>query len=277
MNTSPSYVVFTALDGTLFDHHTYAWQPALSAIRQLQSLNIPIIINTSKTAAEVIPIQKELGISAPFIVENGSALYIPQGHYDEQLKHNIKAKLQGDFYCLLFGAERDDIIQKLYKERAAQNLKFSGYTDWDTAQLMQHTGLDKTSAEHSLSRQYSEPIIWQGSQAAHDKFTDFITQQGLKILRGGRFQHILGNTNKAKPMHFFRSQLYPEPETKFICLGDTRNDIAMLEFADIAVCIRSPACDYPQLKHKQIYRSKKFGPEGWQEAIEHILMHNGKI
>ena len=276
MSSAPSYVVFTDLDGTLFDHYTYSWQPALSALRQLQALNIPIIINTSKTAAEVIPIQKELGISSPFIVENGSALYIPKGFCDDQIKTLANVSLQGYFYRILFGANRDDIIHNLYNERDVLGLKFSGYTDWNIEELMQHTGLDKKSAEHSLARQYSEPIIWQDSEAAHEKFTDFIARQNLKILSGGRFEHILGNTDKAKPIHFFRSHIYRSPETKFICLGDTSNDIAMLELADIAVCIRSPACDYPRLNHKQVYRSKKFGPEGWQEAIEHILIHEEK-
>ncbi len=267
----PPYIVFTDLDGTLLDHHTYAWQPALPAIRRLQALNIPIIINTSKTAAEVLPIRHSLGLSSPFIVENGSALYIPKGFCDGSIENLAAINIRGDYYCLLFGANRDNIVQCIYNERAARDLKFSGYSDWDTETLMSHTGLDRISAEQSLARLYSEPIIWQDSEAAHRHFSDFITRKGLRILSGGRFEHIQGDTDKAKPMRFFREHIYRDEKIEFICLGDTENDIAMLEHADIALCIKSPVGPYPELSHKHVYYSQKCGPEGWQEAIDYIL------
>ena len=44
--------VVTDLDGTLMDDH-YDWTPAESVIRWLQSLAVPVIPCTSKTAEEV--------------------------------------------------------------------------------------------------------------------------------------------------------------------------------------------------------------------------------
>ena len=277
VNLCPPYVVFTDLDGTLFHHYTYEWQPALSAIKRLQALEIPIVINSSKTAAEVIPLRKTLGLHSPFIVENGSALYIPKGFCDEAIKQLPTVQLQGDYYRALFGADRNDIVQCIYQQRASRQLKFSGYSDWDTKSLMSHTGLDKTSAEQSLERLYSEPIIWQDSEAAHDEFADYIAQKGLQILSGGRFEHILGDTDKAQPIRFFREHIYQDKKTKFICLGDTQNDTDMLELADIAVCIKSPVCPYPVLKNEHVYHSQKYAPEGWQEAIDFILARDKSI
>ena len=39
-------LVSTDLDGTLLDHHTYEWQPALPAISALQAFSVPIVMNT---------------------------------------------------------------------------------------------------------------------------------------------------------------------------------------------------------------------------------------
>ncbi|MDP2876998.1 MAG: HAD-IIB family hydrolase, partial [Holophaga sp.] len=64
-------ILFTDLDGTLLDESTYAFEPALPAIRALQERGIPIVFCTSKTFAETVALQEVLGITDPFIVENG--------------------------------------------------------------------------------------------------------------------------------------------------------------------------------------------------------------
>ncbi len=51
------------------------------AIRNLQSLDIPIVFCSSKTRAEQQVYREELGINAPFIVENGGAVYIPKDYF----------------------------------------------------------------------------------------------------------------------------------------------------------------------------------------------------
>ena len=53
MSNKPSYLIFTDLDGTLLDHFSYSHAPADQLIPVLQHAGIPIIINTSKTFAEV--------------------------------------------------------------------------------------------------------------------------------------------------------------------------------------------------------------------------------
>ena len=47
-------VVYTDLDGTLLDHHTYAFDEALGAIKALKDRGIPIVPCTSKTRAETV-------------------------------------------------------------------------------------------------------------------------------------------------------------------------------------------------------------------------------
>ena len=65
----PHLIVFTDLDGTLLDHHSYSWRAASPAMAKLAANGIPLIFNSSKTAAEMRHLQNAMGIRAPFIVE----------------------------------------------------------------------------------------------------------------------------------------------------------------------------------------------------------------
>ena len=68
-----SLLIVTDLDGSLLDHHDYNWQAASEWLARLKQQQIPLVICSSKTAAEIIPLQKRLGIAgAPFIAENGA-------------------------------------------------------------------------------------------------------------------------------------------------------------------------------------------------------------
>jgi len=65
-------IIFTDLDGTLLDHDSYSFEEASFMLDFIKEHDIPLIIVTSKTRNEVIGIQKRLGISTPFIIENGA-------------------------------------------------------------------------------------------------------------------------------------------------------------------------------------------------------------
>lgn len=78
MNLPAHYVIYTDLDGTLLDHHSYSHNPALPALKQAKSVDAPVIPVTSKTRAELTKLREAIGLDGPFIVENGAAIYIPK-------------------------------------------------------------------------------------------------------------------------------------------------------------------------------------------------------
>ena len=55
-------LVFTDLDGSLMERETYSMKPARLALQTLQSREIPVIINSSKTAQEIQAVQKSVGL-----------------------------------------------------------------------------------------------------------------------------------------------------------------------------------------------------------------------
>ena len=73
-------LVFSDLDGTLLDSHSYDWQPAAPWLSRLREANVPVILCSSKTSAEMLYLQKMLGLQGlPLIAENGAVIQLAEG------------------------------------------------------------------------------------------------------------------------------------------------------------------------------------------------------
>jgi mannosyl-3-phosphoglycerate phosphatase len=56
LSLQDSLLVITDLDGSLLDHHTYSWQAAEAWLARLEEHEVPLVICSSKTAAEIMPL-----------------------------------------------------------------------------------------------------------------------------------------------------------------------------------------------------------------------------
>ena len=60
-------------------------------LRQLDELAVPVIPVSSKTRVEIEALRRTLENTHPFIVENGAAVYIPKGYFDEPPSGTVDA------------------------------------------------------------------------------------------------------------------------------------------------------------------------------------------
>ncbi|MGB5447105.1 MAG: HAD-IIB family hydrolase [Psychromonas sp.] len=265
-------LIFTDLDGTLLDHHTYQTDAADDTIAQLKSKNIPIIPNTSKTRDELLLIREALQLDTPFISENGAAVYIPVNYFKTQPQGT---ELQEGFWVKAFSRPTAFWLSLLTQEAQQFSADFCGFSQMSAQQLADLTGLSLADATLAKRRQYGEPVNWLGSQQAKQDFIKHMHQLGANVLEGGRFLHISGNSDKGQAQTWLAQQYkinQPDLTLTTIALGDSHNDVAMLEAADIAVLVRSPAHDFPALqKENDIYKSSEYGPAGWAECLQKII------
>ena len=277
-------LLFTDLDGSLLDHDTYSHKAASPSLAALKSLAVPVIPTTSKTLAELLPIRAALNNTDPFIVENGAAIYIPVGYFEQQPDNTTLYIKEGfEFWEYSQAPTRAHWQQLLRKISAQFDDQFSGkYIDFQnlgTQGIANLTGLSLTQAALANQRGFSEPIHWLGNNVEKKQFIAALESIGAHIVEGGRFLHLIDrDACKGAAMQRLTASFKENGKHRhYICIaaGDSHNDISMLEAADIAAVIQSPIHSAPTLKRtEKTYLSEHFGPEGWNEVIAKILKND---
>lgn len=268
------FLVFTDLDGSLLDHHSYSYRDALPQLHRLEHLGIPVIPATSKTRAEIEQLRAELGNGHPFIVENGAAVYIPVGYFNAQPEGTIEREA---YWVREMAAPRTkwlDLLARLGDEFPEE---FDYFFSAGTQGIVRMTGLPEAQAAQANQREYSEPVKWLGDDAGKAEFIARLHAGGASVLQGGRFLAVAGDCDKGRALAWLRQVFQreqPGRSSHDLAIGDSANDCAMLEAAQSAVLVRSPVHDFPKLARSDgVQFSTAYGPAGWAEGVAHWLHH----
>ncbi len=264
-------LIFTDMDGTLLDHNTYSFAAAEPTLKKLEGANIPVIPTTSKTFVELLALHQTLSLNGPFIVENGAAAYIPHGFFKKKPAGTV---WQDGFWCKSFTSSKMYWLKLLEKVKPDFQDEFTHFSEMTIEDICEATGLDAADATRAAQRQFGEPVLWKGSDERKEAFIKSVTERGAYPLEGGRFIHISGDCNKGAALEWFVDEYRRQSneDVSSIALGDGKNDIAMLEAANIAVRIASPSHPPPPLqKEENVYTSTLHGPEGWTEVLTQLL------
>lgn len=266
------WLIFTDMDGTLLDHRSYSFEPAKATLNKLAKYAIPVIPITSKTQAELEKLREDLDNTHPFIIENGAAVLIPKGYFHSQPAGTME---QGLYWVKAFVEPRTQWQALIEKIKPDYPNQFITFAEAGIAGIIEMTGLAPTAAELAAKRQYGEPLKWLGDEKSKQAFITTMKAHGANVLEGGRFIHISGQSDKGRALKWLASvyqQQAPNQAVSTIALGDSQNDVAMLEVADYAVVIRSPSHDAPSLQRQTgLLLTKAEGPAGWAEAITSLI------
>jgi mannosyl-3-phosphoglycerate phosphatase len=263
-------LVYTDLDGTLLDHDSYSFEPARPALERLATLGVPVIPVTSKTLAELRVLTAQLGLDGPCIAENGGLLATPPAYFDTESQQ----QLVDGFAVEYLSPRYTDIVATLADLRRSCGFNFQGFADLEPADVARLTGLSIAAAQHARQRLCSEPLIWRGSDVGFEQFLQELHRHDLTLVQGGRFWHALGQTDKARAIQRLNQHFTDAGFTEFttIALGDSPNDSAMLQSADVAVVIRRNDGSWLQLEtSQQKIETRASGPGGWNEFFQQYL------
>jgi mannosyl-3-phosphoglycerate phosphatase len=264
-------LVFTDLDGTLLNHGDYSFEDALPALEKIKQSGIPLILTTSKTRSEVELLQKDLRIDAPFIVENGAAIYFPPG-YTEFFMSDIGMEVPFQIIQIIqLGISYDRIRSFINDIRDQFNIR--GFGDMSVKEIEDITGLPQRKAEFAKAREYTEPFIMDPDREIH-MLQGLAVEKGIKITKGGRFYHMIGiNQDKGEALKIVRKVFDQKEGEKHLAigLGDSLNDIAMLNNVDIPVLIPHPVKGYLDASFPGLVKAGHPGSMGWNEVMERLL------
>lgn len=271
------WIIYTDLDGTLLDFTTYSYEVTQSTVAQLSELDIPVIFCSSKTRAEQEVYRSALHLHLPFIVENGSAILFPEGYFDLhdlQELQDVEINQVDGYTVIALGAAFRQIRSAIEKARAEVGIDVKGYADLTNKQVMQLTGLSAEAAKRAAQRDYSETLL-EGVTPSEGwtLFVSKLDELGLQCVSGGKFHTVMGKgSDKGKAVQLLTSLFRKKyGEIKTVGLGDSANDLPLLEAVDVPFLVQKPSGEWETVQNPKIQKIEAIGPQGWNLAIHSLL------
>jgi mannosyl-3-phosphoglycerate phosphatase len=188
-------LVFSDIDGTLSDFNTYSIEPALPALDALKKNDIPLIICSSKTRAEIEKFRLQIGNTRPFISENGGAVFIPLDYFSYEFPYSRK-----DFTYMIieFGTPYHKIRTALQKiqDRFPDSVK--GFGDLSAQEVANLCGLSPDEGFLAKEREYDEPFILEDKKLV-DEIQEIASEDNLRLSRGADFSILWGGMTRGRP------------------------------------------------------------------------------
>ncbi len=260
-------IVFTDLDGTLLDYHTYSFEASSEGIELLRRFDIPIIFCTSKSYAEVIHFREKTHNAAPFIVENGGAIYIPANYF----KHMEQFKRFEDYVVVELGGDYNEIRKVFEQMKKEFKNKLSGFGDMSVEDIASYLNLPSDLASLAKIRMHDEPFILKDDSLL-EAIKQFADRHGLKISAGTRFHHLMGNTDKGVAVKKLIS-MYREAwgDVTTAGIGEGKNDEPMFGEVDMPYLVKKPNGAYIDLSADHVVKIDGIGPEGFTLSVRDFL------
>jgi mannosyl-3-phosphoglycerate phosphatase len=267
----PLILIFTDVDGTLLDHNSYQWDKAGPALDLCRIYNIPVIMVSSKTRSELETLRRAIGLTFPFISENGGGIFFPK-EWHARIPPN--AVLEGNLWKYSVGTPYRDLVEGLGEIRLELGLKLRGFSDMTPEEISGITGLDTKSSALAAMREFDEPFIMgEEDKTDLEVLSGAAKKRGFQISKGGRFYHIHGRIDKGDAVRRMISwHKESQGEIFTVALGDSPNDFPMFEQVDQPVLIR-PEQGLPDVERKipRLIITRECGPEGWNAAVTNII------
>ena len=268
------FIILTDLDGSLLDATSYSYEAAAEALQQIQDLSVPIVLVSSKTRAEMEPLRFRLHNGHPFIVENGGGIFIPRSYFPFPVEQSV---VRENYQVVELGIPYARVRMALKEIEQVLGCRLWGFGDMSIEEIARYTGLSAAEAMLAKQREFDEPFLINPDGITCEDLRPYVEGRGLHCTRGGRFHHLMGASDKGRAsrllLEWYRRQAESEGrEIVSIGLGDSLNDLPMLEAVDRPILVQKPDGSYdPHIHLPHLHRAVGSGPIGWNMAVLELL------
>ncbi len=163
-------------------------------------------------------------------------------------------------------------LRKALKELRQEGYRIIGFGDMSAEELADRAHMNIDEAIRAKERDFDEPFVHEGPAHELPGLLKSIEEKGFTFTEG-RFFHLLGPGNKGIAVSLL-IDLYRKKygNIRTIAVGDSPNDIPMLERVELPVLVQKPDGTYdPRIDMPRLIRAEGAGPEGWNRVIRELL------
>lgn len=243
--------VFTDLDGTFLDHHTYEYEQALPAVKWLKANRVPLFSVSSKTLAEQLDLFEGQGLFDGYVAENGGVI-----HYKGQTE--------------ILGPNGGQVEQARLTMENFLGYSLPGFRSRNLDLVVQATGLTRYQASLACDRLCSDPLLARVDEKLIPQLNELIDPFCTVLVHGGRFLTLCGRTDKALAMQQLLKMHFGETAQPYVlALGDSANDLSMLHAASEGVLMANPSGKgVDAVQAKGLICLHKGGPQAWADVVK---------
>ncbi|HDN68441.1 mannosyl-3-phosphoglycerate phosphatase [ANME-1 cluster archaeon ex4572_4] len=270
-------VLFTDLDGTLLDLFDYSYEAAVPCLEALKKQGVPVVFCTAKTLAENEYYQRVLGVSDPFIVENGGAVFVPEGYFSFGFEADCKKRSgeRGNYCVLELGASYAELRRALKEIREETGFKITGFGDLTAEEVAADANLSVEMARLAKAKQYNESFIFDEPEEKEAVLFAKIAEKGFGFTHGGRYYNIHGKkADKGRAVKILTDLFKKEYAAvggggvQTVGVGDSQNDISMLKAVEQPAVVRNKKGGWLEVSLPNLYKAEGEGTAGWVEVVK---------
>lgn len=264
-------VVFTNADGSLLQSGRSGFGAARPALEAIERRNIPLVLVSRRTRAELLALQSRLGMNHPAAIENGAAALVPDGYFPSSILDE-GWQLEGDFLVRGFGLPYSHLRRVLQDIRVELDADIVGFGDWSEGELALALGMSAEEARLAHQREYSEIFTYAGEREVLERS---ISRHHLQArqLQDANLQgqwYLTGNADKVMALQLILDcYINHVGQVESLGIGTEDNDTSWLHgMQQVALLPGTTAGDdwWDDLPAAWA-RSQLPGAEGWNEAV----------
>ena len=262
-------VVVTDIDGSLLEPGSRSVPDERAALDFLAARGIPLVINSSRTRAEIERLHQTLQLLTPFISEHGSALFVPHGSFPFVPARGQPA-VGGT--AIEFGRRYHEVVDALRLTSRELEMEIVAFAELTIEDVARELGVPIVEAQLAKLREYTELFrIVDEKDATRSRLIKALRRRGLRCWRIGGHHLVTATPDRVESLKTFKAmwrEAWDEP--LIVGFGDSEDDVAWLQHVSVAVFVQDERNGVPPRvlsKLPTVHVTRLPGRAGWSEAI----------
>ena len=269
---APRVIIFTP--SNLLGSPTRGAHPASEALIEMERRNVPLILSTGGTRAQLEPLRRKIGHAHPFITEGGGGLFLPDGYFALHLDGASRA---GRYLCVPFGRSTQEAgaaVEEIAERAGAQVVR---YAEMSAREISRNTGMNEREAEGSRAREFSERFFFAGNaDSAAPSFERIAAEQNWRIRRFEPFWELYSGNDEGKALRYLM-RVYRESlrsRVRSVGIGASLEDLTLLAASDQAFIVPLSSSRFDERLLEKLPNAARVdvpGAAGWNQTVVHLL------